>query len=83
VKPCNSCGHALGNGATSCSKCGAIWKNKVQVNPDLRPRGTAPRYNPWPDLILAIVMAAVGFYFFGILGALAGLALVAIITVSI
>ena len=83
MKPFAHCGAALANGATSCPKCSRPCDDKVRVNPNLRPTEPYPRYSIWGDVIFAAVLGAVGFFFFGPLGALAGLALAAIITFGI
>ena len=38
-----------------------------------------PRYSPWSDLLTAAVLGSIGFYFFGLFGAIAGVALAVII----
>ncbi|HVK58080.1 MAG TPA: hypothetical protein VM735_04805 [Candidatus Kapabacteria bacterium] len=75
MKPCGHCGHALSNGADACPKCGRSCGPGVRVNPNLRPVHDFPRYSPWSDLPVIVILAAVGFYFFGIFGAIGGLAL--------
>jgi hypothetical protein len=53
------------------------------VNPNLRPTEPYPRYSIWGDVVLAVVLAGVGYFFFGPLGALAGLALGIVIAFGI
>jgi hypothetical protein len=83
VKPCAHCGTALENGATACLKCERSCDDKVRLNPNLHPAQPYPRYSIWGDLIVAALLACVGYYFFGPLGALAGLALGAVIAFGI
>ena len=82
MKPCAHCGAALENGAAACQKCGRSCDDRVRLNPNLRPKHPYPPYSIWGDIILAGVLAAVGYYFFGPLGALAGLALGVIVALG-
>jgi hypothetical protein len=56
--------------------------DRVRVNPKLTPKHGFPPYSIWSDLIITLVLAAAGFYFFGLLGALAGLGLGIIIAIG-
>lgn len=82
MKPCAHCGHALPNGAKVCSHCARPLDDRVRVNPKLTPKHGFPPYSIWSDLIITLVLAAAGFYFFGLLGALAGLGLGIIIAIG-
>ena len=83
MKPCAYCGTALENGAIACSKCERVCDRKVQVNPNLHPAEPYPRYSIWGDLVLAVVLGVLGFYFFGLIGGVAGFAAGAIIAFGI
>ena len=83
MKPCGYCGYALQNGAEICGNCSRTCKQSVCVNPRLKPKQGFPRYSIWSDLVLTLALAGAGFYFFGVLGGLAGFGLGVILAIGI
>lgn len=87
MKPCQHCGEALENQATSCARCGGLWR-------DIGVRGGGPpklaaREEPvqisllgWllQELAFILVFGGIGYLFAGVeglvVGALMGFALV-------
>ena len=80
MKRCSKCGSAESNGAQVCSRCGAAFDSpKLQATPS---RKTIIPITGWEVLILPLFLGALGFWWLGTLGAVAGVLVGVILAVG-